>query len=104
MESIKKELRESRGEKIIEHGDKVLKIEVHFWTDHIVPDKKKRIPKVALDSGTLHILKNEGHGIRRSKSIPFNSLSELQPTIEKAFKDMGINLIHSRKYRSVYYS
>ena len=64
----------------------MLKVEVEFWTDQIASEKGKLVPKVAWDSGTLHILKNEGHANERSKAIPFESLSELQPTIEKAFK------------------
>jgi len=102
-DSIIKELRESRGEKKVEHGDKVIKIEVHFWTNDIASDEKRRIPKVAWDSGTIHILKNEGHGIKRSEPIHFNSLSELQSTIETAFKKRRMSLLHSRKYRPVYY-
>jgi hypothetical protein len=104
MESIIRDLQEKRGCKTIKRPDKVIKIEVHFWTDGIVPpDKEKRIPKVAWDFGTIHILKNEGHGIRRSKPIHYNNLSELQATIEKAFAERGIRLIHSQKYGTPYY-
>jgi hypothetical protein len=103
MEPIIKELLPNRVEKKVKHGDKVIKIEVHFWTDKMASDKEKLVPKAAWDSGTVHILKNAGHGIKRSKSFPFSSLSELQPTIEKAFKETGISLVHSSKYWSVYY-
>ena len=60
MESIIKELREKRGERVIEHGDKVIKIEVHFWINDLAEGKEKCIPKVAWDFGTVHILKNMG--------------------------------------------
>lgn len=103
IDSIIKELQESRGEKRVAHGNKLIKIEVRFWTDAIASDEKSLIPRVAWDSGTIHILKNQGHGIKGSKSIPFNSLSELQPTIEATFKKSGIILLHSRKYRRVYH-
>jgi hypothetical protein len=101
---IIKELRKSREEKKVAYGNKLIKIEVRFWTHAIASDKKKLIPKVAWDSGTIHVLKNPGHGIMGSKSIPFNSLSELQPTIERTFKKNGITLLHSRKYRPLYYT
>lgn len=96
-------MREKTGEKEVEYGDKVIKIEVHFWTHGIVSDEEKRIPKVAWDSGTIHILRNDGHEIERSEPIHFESLSELQPTIEASFKERGMSLLHSRKYGPVCY-
>jgi hypothetical protein len=101
-DSTIKELRERKVERRVEHGDRVIKLEVHFWTNDIVSDEEKRILKVAWDSGTICILKNEGHGIDRSEPIHFDSLSELQSTIERAFKEKGISLLHSEKYRAVY--
>lgn len=98
MQSIIGDLLKKRGSKIIDHPDKVIKIEVHFWTNGILPDKKKRIPKVACDYGTIHILKNQGHGIKRSKPIHYGALTELPAVIEKAFAERGIRLVHSGKY------
>ena len=103
MESIIKELGEKRGEKTIEHGDKEIKIEVHFLTNDLATSKEKCIPKVAWDFGTVHILKNDGHGIERSDPIHYSTLSELQATIERAFAERGIRLIHSQKYGTPYY-
>jgi hypothetical protein len=103
LDSIIRNLREARGVKEIPHGDKVIKIEVHFWTDDLISNKEMRIPKVAWDYGTLHILKNDGHGIERSDPIHFSSLSELTNTIENAFGERGVKLLHGKKSRPVYY-
>ena len=53
-------LREERGEKTIEHSDRTIKIELHFWTDGIASEKGKVVPKVCWDSETIHVLKTKG--------------------------------------------
>lgn len=90
-------LREERGEKTIEHGDRTIKIELHFWTDGIASERGKVVPKVCWDSGMIHILKNEGHGIERLEPIPFNSLSELEQKLEEAFRKAGIVVLKSKQ-------
>ncbi|MGP8125424.1 MAG: hypothetical protein ACLQEQ_06085 [Nitrososphaerales archaeon] len=91
-----------RHPKNIKHGKRTLKLELRFWTNPIAKGGKI-VPKLAWDSGKICILKNGPQGIERSE-YHFHSLSELQPSIEKAFKKEGIKLLHSTKYRKVYES
>jgi len=94
-------IREERGEKTVEHGNRVIKIELHFWTDGIASEKGKVVPKACWDSGTIHVLKNEGHGIERLEPIHFKSLSELEQKLEEAFKKAGI-VVLKRKQKPYY--
>ena len=90
-------LREERGEKTVKHGERTIKIELHFWTNDIASERGKVVPKVCWDSGMIHVLKNEGHGIERLGPVPFNSLSELELKLEEAFKKAGIVVLKSKE-------
>jgi hypothetical protein len=83
------------------HGKKMIEIRVRFWTDQIAKEGKI-IPKHCWDSGVVRISSNDLHGITSSNPIPFNSLSEILPKIEKLFKNHGIKLHLGSKSRRYY--
>jgi hypothetical protein len=102
--AIIKRLTRRRGEKTIDEPDQMIKVQVNFWTNGIASTDRKRIPRVAWDSGIVQVLPNDPHGIGRGRAIPFNSLSELQPKLETALMEERIKLLKSRKFSSVYYA
>ncbi|NIQ04260.1 MAG: hypothetical protein GWO20_00570 [Candidatus Korarchaeota archaeon] len=99
---IKNKLEQKRGAKEIERPNKMIKIELHFWTNNISSEEGKAVPKVCWDSGTIHLLENEGHGIERS-DLHFHHLSELVDKIEEAVRTQGIKVLKSRQRWDIYY-
>jgi len=84
------------------HGKKMIEIRVRFWTDQIA-EEGKIMPKHCWDSGVVRISSNDLHSITSSNPVPFNSLLEILPKIEKLFKKHGIKLHLGSKSR-IYYS
>ncbi len=74
------------------HGEKMIEIKVRFWTDNIAETKGKIIPKNCWNSGIIRIERNDLHGIKSSSPLPFNSLSEILPKIEKVLKQNKIQI------------
>jgi hypothetical protein len=73
------------GERDSRHGEKMIEIKVRFWTDNIAA-KGKIIPKHCWNSGVIRIERNDLHGIKPPSPVPFNSLSEILPKIEKVLQ------------------
>lgn len=90
------------GEREAVHGKKMIEIRVRFWTDQIAEDKKNIIPKHCWDSGVVRMSSNDLHSIKCLSPIPFNSIPEILPNIEKLLKNHGIKLHLGRKSRSYY--
>ena len=84
------------------HGKKMIEVRVRFWTDQIAEDAGKIVPKHCWDAGVVRISSNDLHGIKPLKPMPFNSLHEILPKIEKIFKDTGIKLLLGTKSRGYY--
>ena len=101
-EEILKKLRQERGEKEVEHGNKMIKVTLSFWTDDIAKEKKELVPKVCWDSGTIRILKNDGHGIESSEVKNFHSLSALTETIEEVFREQGIKVLKYKYLKELF--
>jgi hypothetical protein len=74
-------------------------VKVRFWTDNISRQQSKVIPKHAWASGVVRLKRNEAHGITPSAPIPFNSLFDLGPCIEKVLIKSGVVLHPSTKMR-----
>jgi hypothetical protein len=98
-----KELRKSRGEKRVTPPNRMIKLQLNFWVDGIATKRQNIVPGACWDSGTIEILKNNAHGVSGSRSIPFNSLSELETKIEKGLENAGLKLVKSERHRPVYY-
>lgn len=74
------------------YGQKMISVNVRFWTDALAEQQGKIIPKHAWVHGVVHLETNPSHGIQPSKPIPFNSLMELPLAIEELFIREGITL------------
>jgi hypothetical protein len=98
LEETMKRLRLDRGEKTPKHGEKTIKIQLDFWTDDIAKNSGKIVPKVCWDSGTIRLLRNGGHEIKGSKSIPFSSLSQLVGKIEEVFREQNVKVLKTNRY------
>ncbi len=81
----------------------MIEVKVRFWTNDLAVGKGKIRPKHAWGSGVVRIDRNDSHGITPGDPVPFNSLSEIPPKIEKVLIDHGITLHPSdrmKKYMS----
>ncbi len=99
--SVRKQLIKKRGERKVRRPDKTIKVELDFWTNDIASDKSKVVPKVCWDFGMIHILENQGHGLKAKRNIPFYFLTELASKIEESFEGAGIKML---KHHPVYYA
>lgn len=89
------------GEREAVHGKKMIEIRVRFWTDQIAKEGKI-MPKHCWDSGVVRISSNDLHDIKSLSPIPFNSIPEILPKIEKLLKNHGIKLHLGSKSRRYY--
>ena len=85
------------------HGKKMIEIKLRFWTDEIAEGKGKIIPRHCWDAGVVRVTPNDSHDLKPSKPIPFNSLPEILPKIEKVLIDHNIQLHIGRKSGRYYY-
>jgi hypothetical protein len=83
------------------HGDKMIEVRVRFWTDSIAPTKKAMLQKHIWDSGTVDMPSNESHRIKGGKTIPFNSILDLQSVIGELLTSHGISMHAGRKLRKL---
>lgn len=79
------------------HGEKMIEIQVRFWTDGVSRKKGYVVPKNCLAMGVVKLQTNESHGIRQKNPVPFNSLLDLTATIEKVLIQNEIILHKSNK-------
>ena len=84
------------------HGKKMIEVRVRFWTDDIADAEGRIIPKHCWDAGVVRISNNDAHGIKSLNPIPFNSLLEILPKIEKALKEHNIKLHLCNKSKKYY--
>ena len=80
------------GEREAKHGQKMISVNVRFWTDELASEEGKIIPKNAWVHGVVRLETNASHGIEPSRPIPFNSLMELPLAIEELLIREGIVL------------
>lgn len=80
------------------HGEKMIEVKVRFWTNNIAT-RGKISPKKARAAGVVRMERNDAHGIKPRRPLPFNSLAEIPSAIEKTLIDHGIVLHASRRMR-----
>ena len=78
-------------------GEKMIAVEIRFWTDGIAKEQDLIKPKHAWTSGVVRVRRNESHGIIPKYPVPFNSLMELPGVIEKVLIQHGIKLHRFKK-------
>ena len=78
-------------------GEKMIEVQLRFWTNDISTEKGKVIPKHAWTSGVVRIERNRSHGIEPSTPKPFHSLLDVGSVIEKVLIEQGIILHPGRK-------
>jgi hypothetical protein len=95
--------RRPRGARRERAGDnKMISVEVKFWTNNIAEKQGQIMPRVAREAGVIKVLNNNRHGIKSSAPIPFHSLPDLLKKLEDALIKNAIELIattRTRKYR-----
>ena len=74
------------------HGEKMIEIRIHLWTDQIAETHGETVPKHALDAGIVSLPRNKSHGIPASDSVKFHTLMQLPAAIEKLLVRQGIQL------------
>src|SRR5437868_6626914 len=73
--------------------NKMISVEIKFWTNKIAENKGDIIPRVAREAGVIKVLSNSRHGIKGNvKPIPFHSLPHLSVKLEDALVENEIEL------------
>lgn len=80
------------------NGEKMIEFKVRFWTNDIAETKGHILPKHCWTAGVVYASGNDSHGIKKSRTMPFNSLDEVQNAIKQAMEDAGIKA-HEGKSR-----
>jgi hypothetical protein len=83
-------------------GQKMIEVTIRFWTDDLAEQPGHVVPKKCWSSGVVRVSPNQSHGITGKNPVPFNSLSQIVPTIEELFIAHGIKVVpssHERRYR-----
>ena len=87
-------------ENLAVHRNKMISINISFWTDGIATQENRIVPKHAWAGGVVKTVRNDSHGIRTSADpIPFNTWMELPSAIEKLLIREGILLHLNSKMR-----
>jgi hypothetical protein len=83
------------------HGQKMIEVKVRFWTNDLADGAGRIRPKHCRTSGVVRLKRNETHGIKDVKPIPFHSLLDILAAIEKLLIREEIKLHPSRKMRKL---
>ena len=74
------------------HGERMIEVKLRFWTNNIADSERKIVPKHAWASGVVRLERNDSHGIRPGKPLPFHSLLDIGAVIEKALIAHAVQL------------
>jgi hypothetical protein len=77
----------------------MIEIKLRFWTNGIARGKGYVAPKQAWSGGVVRIERNDTHGIKPGKPLPFHSLLDVGAVIEKVLIAQGIALQPSKKMK-----
>lgn len=88
--------------RIAAHGQKMIEVQIRFWTNDIAEKKGQIIPKHAWASGVVKVESNRAHGIKPENPMPFHSLLDIGAVIEKALIKHGITLHSGRKMKKYF--
>jgi hypothetical protein len=87
-----------------QRGERMIEVQVRFWTNELADGVGHIQPKHAWDAGVIKIQRNDPHGITPQEPVPFNGLIDMSSKIEKVLIQHGIKLHlsrHQRKYIEV---
>jgi len=84
-------------------GEKMIEVQLRFWTNNIATQQGKVIPKHAWTAGVVRIERNKSHGIEPGNPQPFHSLLDASAIIEKVLIDHGVILHPSRRMKKYIY-
>ena len=88
-ESQVKELEEQEAK----HGEKMISLDVRFWTDGIAETQGMIVPKHAVAAGVVKLNRNDSHGIKTTPDpVIFNTPMQLLEAIEELLIREGITL------------
>ena len=85
-----------------QHGQKMIEVQLRFWTNDIAESEGQIIQKHAWTSGVAKMESNEAHGIQSGDPIPFNSLLEISSAVEKTLIKHGITLHPDSRMRKYF--
>jgi hypothetical protein len=80
-------------------NERMIEIKLRFWTNGLVKRRGYVVPKWAWSSGMVGIERNETHGIKPGKTLPFHSLLDVGSAIEKVLIREGVVLRPSKRAR-----
>lgn len=89
------------GAKRADIGERMLQVNIRFWTNDIAGKKGDIIPKHAWASEMVKMEANKTHGIRAGSPLPFHGLMDLPGVIEKVLIAHGI-ILHPGKRMKKY--
>src|SRR5690348_8129185 len=78
-------------------GNKMIQVNILFWTNDIAPTKGRILPKHAWAGGIVRVERNSAHGIDGGQEAFFHSLMDLNAKIEKLLLANGIVLHPGRR-------
>ena len=85
------------------HGEKMIEVKIRFWTNRIASREGEIIPKNAWASGMVRMERNDSHGIKPGKPLPFHSLLDVGATIQKVLIKHGV-VLHAGRTMEKYFS
>ena len=75
------------------HGEKMISLDVRFWTDGIAETQGRIVPKHAVAAGVIKLNRNDSHGIKTTPDpVIFNTPMQLLEAIEELLIREGITL------------
>ena len=80
-------------------NQRMIEVKLRFWTNGLAKGKGYVIPKWASSSGVVRIERNDTHGIKPGKPIPFHSLLDVGSVIEKVLIAQGVVLRPSKRMK-----
>ena len=78
------------------HGEKMIEVRIRFWTNDIAKRKGDIEPRHCWAAGTVHMTRNEAHGLKDDVNVKFNSMAELTAAVEKLMTQARIKMYKSR--------
>ncbi len=89
-------------ERVAKHGQRMIEVQIRFWTNNIAESKGQIVPKHAWASGVVKVESNKSHGIQAGNPLPFHSLLDVGAVIEKALIQHGITLHPARRMQKYF--
>lgn len=78
--------------KTIPHGEKTVKVIIHFFT----PDEEDN-KKLIWHNGFVRVASNRSRGLRGEKQVFFHNLDELEDKVKQALRAAGIIVVKKTK-------